>query len=155
MIDPVDPAERDPNYDWRTEVDWPHVRRLILLHALYWAFGAAQATLSGRHAGRRHQDAGRRRRYLAWAALAVLLVRAVARARYYRGSAHVVSPRTFLILVAFMASLCAYILLLSLIDMDTIELLRRRHRRRGRPRTALRAPLSPCTPAPRLPRRLS
>lgn len=50
-------------------------------------------------------------------------MRVVARARYYQGSAHAVSPRTFLILVAFMASLCAYILLLGLIDMDTIELL--------------------------------
>ena len=43
--DPVDPAERDPDYDWRSEVDWPHVRRLILLHGLYWALGAAQVAL--------------------------------------------------------------------------------------------------------------
>ena len=124
MIDPVDPAERDPNYDWRTEVNWPHVRRLVLWHGLYWAFGAAQAALylAGMLVGAIRTLVGVVD-YLAWAALLVLLMRVVARARYYQGSAHVVSPRTFLIVVAFMASLCAYILLLSLIDMDTIELL--------------------------------
>jgi hypothetical protein len=53
----------------------------------------------------------------------VLLAPIVARVRYRSGSAHVVSPRTFLILVAFMASLFAYILLLDLIGLDTIELL--------------------------------
>jgi hypothetical protein len=124
MIDPVDPAERDPNYDWRIEVNWPHVRRLVRLHGLYWGFGAAQAALylAGMLVGATRTLVGVVD-YLAWAALLVLLARVVARARFYRGSAHVVSPRTFLILVAFMASLCAYILLLSLIDMDTIELL--------------------------------
>lgn len=124
MTDPVDPAERDLNYDWRTEVNWPHVRRLIRLHGLYWAFGAAQAALyqAGILVGTTRTLVGVVD-YFAWAALAVLLVRVVARPRYYQGSAHVVSPRTFLILVAFMASLFAYILLLSLIDMDTIELL--------------------------------
>lgn len=124
MIDPVDPAERDPNYDWRTEVNWLHVWRLIRLHGLYWAFGAAQAALyqAGMLVGATRTLVGVVD-YLAWATLAVLLFRVVARERYHRGSAHVVSPRTCLILVAFMASLCAYILLLSLIDMDTIELL--------------------------------
>jgi hypothetical protein len=124
MIDPVDPAERDPNYDWRTEVDWHHVRRLIPLHGLYWAFGAVQAALyqAGMLAGTFRTLIGVVD-YLAWAALAVLSMRVVARARYHRGSAHVVSPRTFLVLLAFMASLCTYILLLHLIDMDTIELL--------------------------------
>lgn len=124
MIDPVDPAERDPNYDWRTEVDWRNVRRLIPLHGLYWAFGAAQAALyqAGMLAGTFRTLIGVVD-YLAWAALAVLSMRVVARARYRRGSAHVVSPRTFLVLLAFMASLFTYILLRHLIDMDTIELL--------------------------------
>ena len=124
MIDPVDPAGRDPNYDWRTEVDWHHVRQLILSHGLYWAFGAAQAALY--HAG---MLAGTLRTligvvdYVAWAALAVLSMRVIARPRYRRGSVHMVSSRTFLVLLAFMASLFTYILLLNLIDMDTIKLL--------------------------------
>jgi hypothetical protein len=124
MTDPVDPAERDPDYDWRTEVNWPHVRRLMRLHGLYWASGAAQAVLywAGLLEGATRTLLGIAD-YLAWAALLVLLAPIVARVRYRSGSAHVVSPRTFLILVAFMASLFAYILLLDLIGLDTIELL--------------------------------
>jgi hypothetical protein len=124
MIDPVDPARREPNDDWRTEVHWPRVRRLILLHALYWTFGAAQAALyqAGMLVGATRTLAGIVD-YAAWGALAVLGMRIVARTRSSRGSAHRVSPPTFLILVGFMASLCAYIVLLSLIDMDTITLL--------------------------------
>lgn len=124
MTDPVDPAERDPDYDWRTEVNWPHVRRLILLHGLYWAFGAFQAVLyrAGLLGGATRTLFGVAD-YLAWAVLLILLAPIVARARYRSGSAHIVSPRTFLILIAFIASLCAYILLLTLIGMDTIELL--------------------------------
>ena len=124
MTHPVDPAERDPIYDWRTEVNWHLVRRLILLHGLYWLFGAAQVALyqAGMLTGATRTLVGVVD-YLAWAVLAVLLFRIVARARYYRGSAHVVSPRTFLILVGFVASLFAYVVLLNLIDMDTIELL--------------------------------
>ncbi len=124
MNHPVDPAGRDPNYDWRTEVNWPHVRRLILFHGLYWVFGAAQVALyqAGMLVGATRTLVGVVD-YLAWAVLAVLLFRIVARARYYRGSAHVVSPRTFLILVGFVASLFAYVVLLNQIDMDTIELL--------------------------------
>ncbi len=123
MTDPVDPAERDPDYDWRTEVNWPHVRLLILLHGLYWGLGAAQAVLyrAGLLTGATRTVLGIVD-YLAWAALLILMAPLVARARYRSGSAHVVSWRTFLILVAFIASLCAYLLLLDLIGMDTIEL---------------------------------
>ena len=123
MNHPVDPADRDPHYDWRSEVNWPHVRRLIRLHCLYWAFGGAQVALY--HAG---LLVGTFRTllgvadYLAWAVLCVLLAGVVARARYHQGSNQIVSPRTFLILFACIASLCAYIGLLSLIGMDTIEL---------------------------------
>ena len=123
MSDPVDPAAHDPSYDWRTEINWPRVRRLILLHGLYWAFGAVQAVLY--HAGLLE---GATRTlfgiadYLAWAALLVLLFRIVRRARYHRDGNTVVSGRTFLILVAFMASLFAYIVLLDRIGLDTIEL---------------------------------
>ena len=122
-VDPVDPAERDPHYDWRREVDWPHVRRLIRLHGLYWAFGAAQGVLYG--AGLL-EGAARTllgvADYLAWAALLVLSFRIVARPRYERGGDTVVSWRTFLVLLGFIASLCAYLLLLDLIGMGTIEL---------------------------------
>ena len=124
MTDPVDPAERDPDYDWRTEVNWPHVRRLILLHLLYWALGAAQAALyrAGLLTGATRTVLGIAD-YLAWAALLILLAPLVKRARYESGANTVVSWRTFLILIAFIASLCAYILLLDLIGMGTIELL--------------------------------
>ncbi len=123
MTHPADPTERDPNYDWRTEVNWPHVRRLILLHGLYWLFGAAQVALFqvGMLTGATRTLVGVID-YLAWAVLAVLLFRIVAQARHIRGSVHLVSPRTFLILVGFITSLCAYVVLLSLIDMDTIYL---------------------------------
>ena len=124
MTHPIDPAERDPNYDWRTEVNWPLVRRLILLHGLYWVFGAAQVALyqAGMLAGATRSIVGVVD-YLTWAVLLVLLFRIVVRPRYFRGSAHLVSPQTFVILVGFIASLCAYIVLLSQIDMDTIEIL--------------------------------
>jgi hypothetical protein len=124
MIDPVDPAKREPNDDWRTEIHWPRVRRLILLHALYWTFGAAQAVLyqAGILVGTTRTLAGIVD-YATWGVLAVLGMRIVARTRCSRGSAHRVSPPTFLILVGFMASLGAYIVLLSLIDMGTILLL--------------------------------
>ncbi len=124
MTHPVDPAERDPIYDWRTEVNWHLVRRLILLHGLYWLFGAAQVALyqAGMLTGATRTLVGVVD-YLAWAVLAVLLFRIVAQARHIRGSVHLVSPQTFLIWVGFIASLCAYVVLLSQIDMDTIELL--------------------------------
>jgi len=123
-VNSVDPAERDPDYDWRSEVNWPHVRRLILLHGLYWALGAAQVVLyrAGLLEGATRTVLGIAD-YLAWAVLLFLLAPIVARARYQRGPDMVVSWRTFLILIAFIASLCAYILLLDLIGMDTIELL--------------------------------
>jgi hypothetical protein len=54
--------------------------------------------------------------------LLVLLFRIVRRARYHRGGNTVVSGRTFLILIAFMVSLFAYIVLLDAIGLDTIEL---------------------------------
>jgi hypothetical protein len=123
MPDPVDPAERDPDYDWRTEVNWPHVRRLIALHGAYWAFGAVQAALyrAGLLTGATRTLFGLAD-YLAWAVLLVLLFRIVRRARYHRGGNTVVSGRTFLILIAFMVSLFAYIVLLDAIGLDTIEL---------------------------------
>ena len=124
MTDPVDPAGRDPDYDWRTEVNWPHVRRLILLHGLYWTSGAAQAALyrAGLLTGATRTVLGIAD-YLAWAALLILLAPLVKRARYRSGANTVVSWRTFLILAGFIASLCAYILLLDLIGMGTIELV--------------------------------
>lgn len=45
MSESIDRAGRNPDQDWRTVVDWPRVRRLHLLHGMFWAFGAAQAAL--------------------------------------------------------------------------------------------------------------
>ena len=123
-VEPVDPAERDPDYDWRGEVDWPHVRLLIRLHGLYWAFGAAQGVLywAGLLDGIPRTLLGIAD-YLAWAVLLILLAPLVRRPRYQRGGDTVVSWRTFLVLLAFIASLCAYLLLLDRIGMGTIELV--------------------------------
>ncbi len=124
MTNPVDPADRDPDYDWRREVDWPHVRRLLLLHGIYWAFGAVQVALylAGLLDGAVRMVLGIAA-YIAWAVLLFLSFRIVARARYQRGGDTVVSWRTFLVLCAFIASLCAYLLLLDAIGLDTIELI--------------------------------
>jgi hypothetical protein len=123
MSEPVDPAERDPSYDWRSEVNWPHVRRLIRWHALYWAFGATQAALywAGMLVGVTRTLIGVAD-YLAWAVLLVMSFRVISRPRGSQGSAYMVSPRTFLVLGAFLVSLCAFIVLLSLIGLDTVEL---------------------------------
>ena len=60
--------------------------------------------------------------YVFWAILLVLLFPAVSRVRYYRGTDHVVSGPTFLILLTFMGSLFAFILLLVFVGLDTVEL---------------------------------
>lgn len=123
MSDSADPASRDPDYDWRTEVNWPHVRRLMVLHAIYWGFGVAQVVLywAGLLTGGVRTLIGIID-YLVWAALLVLSFGVVARTRTGPDSAGNVSGPTFLILFAFVASLCAYIVLLSVIGLDTIEL---------------------------------
>lgn len=119
----MDPTENDPDYDWRGEVDWPHVHRLIRLHGLYWAYGLTLLTLYYTEIliGATRTVLGVLA-YLGWAALLIALAPLVKRGRYGAGSASVVSLPTFLILIAFMASLLAYIALLHLIGMDTIEL---------------------------------
>jgi hypothetical protein len=124
MSDPIDPAGHGPDYDWRSEVNWPLVHRLIRWHSLFWAFGAAQLVLywAGRLVGVARTLIGVAD-YLIWAVLLVMSMRLVARPRYARGSSHMVSPRTFLILIAFIASLGAYIVLLALIGLGTVKLV--------------------------------
>lgn len=120
----MDPAESDPDYDWRGEVDWLHVRRLIRLHGLYWILGLTLLALyyAGALVGVTRTLLGVLA-YLGWAALLIALSPLIKRGRYSAGSALVVSLPTFLILIAFMASLLAYIALLHFIGMDTIELV--------------------------------
>lgn len=119
----VDPARDNPDYDWRAEVNWPHVKRLALLHGFYWAFGAAQIGLYKANLleGLTKTLIGLLD-YAIWAILLVWLFPIVSRVRYYEGANHVVSGPTFLILFLFMGSLFAYILLLDFVDLDTIEL---------------------------------
>ena len=117
------PARGSADGDWRAQINWPQVRRLVVLHILYWAFGAVQVALywAGMLAGPARTVLGIAD-YLAWAVLLVLLGRLIVRPLHGRGSAYMVDPRGFLILAAFMASLVAYIGLLGLIDMGTIML---------------------------------
>jgi len=121
---PADPDTPDAEHDWRRELDWPLVRRLVRLHGLYWAYGALLAALyyAGVLTGATRTVLGLAV-YLGGGALLVLSMRIVARPRRVRGGRHFVSGRTFLILLAFMASLFAYVGLLELIDLGTIELL--------------------------------
>jgi hypothetical protein len=118
-----DPAKQDESHDWRSEVDWPHARRMIRWHALYWAFGALQALLylAGWLTGVARVLIGAAD-YLAWAALLVMLWRVVPRPRARVGSAYAVSGRAFLLLIGFMASLAAYLVLLALIGLGTMRL---------------------------------
>ncbi|MGY9107512.1 MAG: hypothetical protein ACKVG0_13505 [Alphaproteobacteria bacterium] len=123
MTKPIDPAQDNPDYDWRAEVNWPRVRRLIFLHGFYWAFGALQIVLyrAGLLVGMTRTFAGLLD-YVFWAILLVMLFPIVSRVRYMQGANHVVSAPTFLILIAFMGSLVAFILLLSFIGLDTVML---------------------------------
>jgi hypothetical protein len=104
-------------------VNWPRVRRLIFLHGFYWAFGALQIALyrAGLLVGMTRTFAGLLD-YVFWAILLVMLFPIISRVRYTQGSNHFVSGPTFLILIAFMGSLFAFILLLSFIGLDTVML---------------------------------
>jgi len=94
-----------------------------VLHGIYWGSGVAQLEIywAGGLAGMSRTLIGVAD-YLGWAVLLVLSFRIVARTRPGPDSAGRVNGPTFLILVAFLASLCAYILLLDQIGLDTIEL---------------------------------
>ena len=119
----TDPVQIDPQHDWRTEVNWPRVRMLALMHGFYWMFGAAMAGLYWVDllVGPLRTILGIIG-YIIWFLLILSLAGVVTRPRQVRGSAHMVSPQTFIILLSFMASLAAYTLLLGLIDLGTIIL---------------------------------
>lgn len=129
MTENATPAKHKPGHDWRSEVNWPYFRRLIALHGLFWAFNAGLVVLflADMLVGPIRTLLGTLG-YLAWGALLMLSFRVVAGARNVprprrRAATHMVSLPTFLILIAFVASLVAYIPFLIQIDLDTIWLL--------------------------------
>lgn len=117
-----DPAKENPDYDWRSEVDWPRLNRLIRLHLSFWILGGIELALFrfGALVGTTRTLLGLAD-YLIWGVLLVMLFPVVSKPRYHDGSNQMVSGPTFLILVALMGSLVGFVFLLNFIDLDTVE----------------------------------
>lgn len=114
--------------DWRDEIDWRRLRRVLALHAAMWVYGAVLAALY-----LLQQLDGPLRTALgafAYLCVAAAMISGFTLPRRNRpprpedthSEGTTVSLQTFLLLFAFILSACGFILLLTLLGMGTIEL---------------------------------
>jgi hypothetical protein len=110
---------------WRKEIDWRYLRLVAWGHLGLWIYGAV---LAGLHVGGLLDGALRNRLTLgAFVGLAACLLLIFKIIRYEKNPPEKpepglvrVSPRTFLLMIAFFVSVCAFVVLLSVIGLDSV-----------------------------------
>lgn len=114
--------------DWRGEIDWRRLRRVVALHAAVWVYGAVLAALY--LLSQLHGPLRTALGIFGYLCVAVAMISGFTVLRRdrppRREDAHsegtTVSMRSFMLLFAFVLSACGFILLLALLGMGTIEL---------------------------------
>jgi len=108
---------------WREEIDWRYLRLLVWSHLALWLYGAV---LVGLHLAGLLEGLLRDALALgAFAGLAVcmLLIFKIIRrgaSRPERLNSGQVSSRTFLVMIGFFVSICAFVFLLSVLGLNGV-----------------------------------
>ncbi|MBE9554403.1 MAG: hypothetical protein IMF05_13145 [Proteobacteria bacterium] len=110
---------------WREEIDWRYLRLVTWGHLGLWIYGAV---LAGLHVAGLLDGALRDGLALgAFAGLAVCLLLIFKIVRYEKNPHEKRKPRsvgissqTFLLMIAFFVSVCAFVLLLSVIGLNSV-----------------------------------
>jgi hypothetical protein len=108
---------------WREEIDWRYLRLLVWSHVALWVYGAL---LAGLHLAGMLEGALRDALALgAFAGLAVCLILIFKIVRKGKNAPEKlasgqVSSRTFIVMIAFFVSVCAFVLLLSVLGLNGV-----------------------------------
>ena len=110
---------------WRKEIDWRYLRLVAWGHLGLWIYGAV---LAGLHVAGHLEGVLRDGLALgAFVGLAACLLLIFKIIRYEKNPPEKlksgpvrVSPRTFLLMIAFFVSVCAFVVLLSVIGLDSV-----------------------------------
>ena len=111
---------------WRKEIDWRYLRLVAWSHLVLWIYGAV---LAGLHVAGLLDGALRDGLALgAFAGLAACLLLIFKIVRYGKNAPEKlksrpvrVSSQTFLLMIAFFVSVCAFVLLLSVIGLNGVS----------------------------------
>jgi hypothetical protein len=108
---------------WREEIDWRYLRLLVWSHLALWLYGAV---LAGLHlAGLLEgvlRDALALGAFAGLAACLVLIFKIVRKGKNAPENlaSGQVSARAFLVMIAFFVSICAFVLLLSVLGLNGV-----------------------------------